>query len=54
VDGDILKGYVYVGDETWEPLTKMPGLWWRLRAPAKEFNAARRVVKVHEEEAEEA
>ena len=45
--GDIREGYVYVGDETWEPLTQMPGLWWQFRASPKEYNAALRVIREH-------
>jgi hypothetical protein len=45
VEGDILKGYVYIGDETWEPVMVMPSIWWQFRASPREYNAAVRVLK---------
>jgi hypothetical protein len=46
--GDIRQGYVYVGDETWEPVVTMPSIWWQFRASPKEYNA---VVKSMRENA---
>jgi hypothetical protein len=45
VEGDVLKGYVYAGEEVWEPVRVMPGLWWQFRASPSEYNAVLRSLR---------